>query len=91
VSIESVGNNILDGINMIKKEHPMLKLDITEASTSKPLHHIGAGTILHKLVGENIKPLTKIKAFDQFIHHNIRQSIDTAFLKLCYVDPRILS
>lgn len=77
---QSVGQNILDGVQAIAAEMEGLDLDIREA-TEWPRTQ---GALLHAFVGVNTRPYTKIKAFQETLREN--PGADMALMKFCYVD-----
>jgi len=79
---QSVGFNIIDGIQDIMKEHPDIQLNIVE---SRQLDG-DQGTFIHSRVGENRKPDTKIVDFVNVIDRELGTTPDAASLKFCYVD-----
>lgn len=66
---QSVGFNILNGLNLIMADNPHIKLNI-----------------VHKWIGENTKPKSKIDAFDNILRNGVGDKVDIAFMKFCYVD-----
>ncbi len=80
---QSVGINILDGLDMVMAENPGLKLDIR---LSEDPADIKPGAFLHSRVGKNRQPETKVAAFERVIDGGFGNSVDFAFLKFCYVD-----
>ena len=78
----SVGANILDGIRDLSSE------------TSTPLRIVsggvdalgGEGGILHAPVGQNEKPFTKLREFEQVVDGDVGAKVDVAFFKFCYID-----
>lgn len=74
----SVGSNIIDGISSLTDELNIQEIGETDSFASLFL--------LHSKIGENTKPLLKIKEFNERLESGIGGEIDTAFLKLCYVD-----
>ena len=80
---QSVGFNIIDGIQDLMKEYPQIKLNIVELSNSKDLKN---GILAHSRIGENTNPKLKIDSFVNFIDEGIGAKADAVALKLCYVD-----
>ena len=80
---QSVGFNIVDGINALIKEYPQIKLNIVE--TNK-LAGFKKGVFAHSRIGKNCEPETKIDEFNQFIETGLEEQPDIAALKYCYVD-----
>ena len=79
---QSVGKNILDGINDIS-EGGNNKINIVESriadDSSEP-------AFLHAGVGKNKDPLSKIVDFREIVKNEIGGKVDVAFFKFCYVD-----
>ena len=80
---QSVGFNIIDGIQDLMKEYPKIKLNIVETSDIKKL---SGGVFAHSTIGENKKPKTKVDDFERIVSGNAISNLDVAFLKFCYVD-----
>ncbi len=80
---QSVGFNIIDGINAFIKEYPQIKLNIVE--TNK-LAGFKRGVFAHSRIGKNCEPETKFDEFNQLIKTELGQQSDIAALKCCYVD-----
>jgi len=82
---QSVGFNIIDGINDLMKENPQIKLNIVETADQSDFK---MGLFAHSTVGKNVDPKSKIDEFAKFINKGIGQKADAAALKFCYVDVR---
>lgn len=80
---QSVGFNIIDGINEIIQETHQIKLKIIE---TRKIDNLFNGTFAHSKIGENNKPITKIDDFVGVLDNALNGLPDIAFLKLCYVD-----
>jgi len=80
---QSVGFNIIDGMNSIMKELSDIKLNIQE---TKDLNSFSKPVFAHSPVGENEVPSSKIYDFRTTIETGIGDSVDIAFFKLCYID-----
>ncbi len=80
---QSVGFNIIDGMNDVIKENPQVKLNIVETNDQsefdKPL-------FAHSRVGENQDPISKNNAFKDIMKKGIGASADFSFFKYCYID-----
>jgi len=80
---QSVGNNIVDGLNEIIGEYEYIDLNIMESSEfvqgEQPC-------FAHGKVGENRKPLSKIEVFVDILNQNENADIDIALMKFCYID-----
>lgn len=80
---QSVGFNIMDGVQDLMRENPKIKLNVVESTQSKD---ISPGTWLHSKVGQNRDPQSKMDDFEKFLEAGIGNKADVAMLKLCYVD-----
>ncbi len=80
---QSVGFNIIDGIEKVLSLHPSIKLSIVETRKDDL---INKGIFAHFRVGENRNPFTKINDFVNVIDNELDKAPDIAFLKFCYVD-----
>ncbi len=80
---QSVGNNIINGIQLIMEEHPEIKLNIIE---TRDLPSVDGGAFYHSKVGENENPASKTKDFVSIIESGIGEKADIAFHKYCYID-----
>lgn len=78
---QSVGRNILDGVELLSRDGGAA-LNVRETD-SPP--EIGAG-LYHFNVGENGAPEGKIEHFERVLSNSNTHSVDVALLKLCYVD-----
>ena len=80
---QSVGFNIMDGVQDLMKEHPAIKLNIVETSDASDFN---VGLFAHSRVGKNVDPKSKIDEFVSFMDKGIGKKADAAALKFCYVD-----
>ena len=80
---QSVGNNIIDGINEIITNDITGQLKFEYLSKDQK---IGEPAIYHSRVGRNKYPESKIKDFEKIINSGIGDTLDIAFFKFCYVD-----
>lgn len=80
---QSVGLNIMDGINDIVKEYQGVRLRILK--TEDPLA-FNSPVLAHSMIGENENPLSKINAFVRSMDSGIGGKAEVAFFKFCYVD-----
>lgn len=77
---QSVGNNILSGIQALA-EQAGVSLHVNESKNAN------AGTgIIHFEIGRNEDPYYKITDFEKIIESNPVNSFDIAMMKLCYID-----
>ncbi|WP_321371039.1 hypothetical protein [uncultured Desulfuromusa sp.] len=79
---QSVGENILHGVELYDGK---LTLAIDHIK-DKPVKEYADTGILHRRVGRNNYPETKIDEFVKVIDEELQGKVDIAFLKLCYVD-----
>lgn len=83
---QSVGNNIIMGLQDVIKDNPQVKLSIVE--TSNP-DLFKTPLFAHSRVGKNEDPLSKNRAFAEVVENGIGGKADFAFFKYCYIDiPR---
>lgn len=80
---QSVGYNIIRGIEDVAKERGAGKLKIVE--TSLP-GHLNGSMFAHSRVGKNLDPVSKIRDFSLAVEEGFGQNGDIAFFKFCYVD-----
>lgn len=80
---QSVGFNIIDGIEKVLVLHPTIKLVIVETRQNDLLDK---GIFAHFRVGKNTNPFTKIDDFVDVIGNELDKPPDIAFFKFCYVD-----
>ena len=80
---QSVGNNIIDGVEDLMKTHTGIKLHILR--TEDP-SGFSSGGFAHYSIGQNEKPETKIQDFERIMDQGIGSQADIAFFKFCYVD-----
>lgn len=80
---QSVGWNMLAGIEDIQKRKPRVRLNIVE-SRDKPATTAGAFT--HSGIGRNQHPFEKIDDFSKMVSEGAGAGTDIALVKLCYVD-----
>ena len=80
---QSIGFNIMAGIEDVLKENTKLGLSIVEtnnpADFTRPL-------FAHSRVGKNYEPLSKIRSFATFMDNGLGDKVDMAFFKFCNVD-----
>lgn len=80
---QSVGINILDGVNDLMKENNNIKLNIIKSIDPS----IFDGPVFaHSQIGENSDPESKMEDFKKAIKNGIGNSADIAFMKFCYLD-----
>lgn len=81
---QSVGNNIIQGIQELNQEAGVDKLNIVAYPNTADLP--SSGFLLHTEVGENSKPLTKCQDFKNIVDQQLADKLDIALLKFCYID-----
>jgi hypothetical protein len=79
---QSVGKNILDGINDISKKTNH-KVNLVK---SREVIENTEAAFFHANVGKNQDPLSKIADFRELFENGMGGKVDVAFLKFCYVD-----
>lgn len=79
---QSVGRNLLDGVQEVISQSKGIKLRIVETQTMPS----DGGVFAHSLVGENTKPVSKIEDFVRIIDSSSENAPEVAALKFCYVD-----
>jgi len=80
---QSVGNNIITGIDNIMKENPQIKLNIVKTTDIK---NFDAPVFAHDWIGANMDPQSKTEAFENILNNGVGEKTDIAFMKFCYVD-----
>ncbi len=80
---QSVGYNIIDGIKVIMKGNPAIRLNIRETADASAFNN---GVLAHSPNGENVKPKSKVDAFVKTMDSGLAKQVDIAFFKFCYVD-----
>ena len=82
---QSVGFNIIAGVNDILERNSFINLDIKDLDKvedlSKPF-------LAHSAVGRNRFPDEKVSAFSEVMLSDFGGHVDVAFLKFCYVDAK---
>ncbi len=80
---QSVGSNIIEGINDIINEREYIKLNIVR--TDNPTD-FDQPIFAHSSIGRNTEPASKIKSFRDIMDAGIGEKVDIAFFKFCFVD-----
>lgn len=80
---QSVGANIISGLQQIVNSKSKVQLNIVE--TDRP-SDFSASIFAHSKVGKNTDPLSKINDFSKKIQNGIGGKADIAFFKFCYID-----
>ena len=81
---QSVGQNIIEGIEDLKKEYPQIKLNIIELE--KDNSDLTSPGLYHSPIGENTKPRSKIAHFSGIAKDILNGKADIALFKFCYID-----
>ena len=81
---QSVGYNIVAGLNDIARQYPEVHLNIIE--TNDPAKLDGKPAFIHSPVGHNTDPASKLDDFSKYLDRGIAGKVDIAFVKFCYVD-----
>lgn len=80
---QSVGENILDGIGDLVKAGKDVRLNMVEIGKGR----VETGPFFaESRIGKNGKPDTKCGAFSSRVRELLKDSLDLAVMKLCYVD-----
>ncbi|MDY6934872.1 MAG: hypothetical protein SVZ03_11725 [Spirochaetota bacterium] len=80
---QSVGFNIIDGINDIIKENSSIKLNIVKTDN---IEDFKRPIFAHSQNGINKDPKSKVDAFTNLMEKGLGDKVDIAFFKFCYVD-----
>jgi len=76
---QSVGGNILEGLQRLGAGPRVVEV-------RAPTETVAPGTLAHAMVGENLKPETKIAHFERLMDGGLGKTTDVAFFKFCYID-----
>lgn len=80
---QSVGGNVIDGVQELLAEHPEIPLKVVE--TEDPLSMEEPG-LYHARIGENGAPMSKLEAFREIVSGASVAESGIAMVKYCYVD-----
>jgi len=80
---QSVGYNIMDGIEVILKENPNIKINIRKGHDANLFQN---PVFAHDNVGSNRDPKFKIDDFCKTLENGLGNKVDIAGFKFCYVD-----
>ncbi len=80
---QSVGYNMMDGIEMVLKENQNIKLNIKKG---KDLNFFKSPVFAHDNNGSNRDPKAKIDDFCDTIDNGLGEKVNLAGFKFCYVD-----
>jgi len=81
---QSVGYNIVQGIQDLMADNPEIRLNLMDIKDGKPPE--GGGVFGHGTIGKNQQPETKLEDFRKRLDEGPNRRIDMAMLKFCYVD-----
>ena len=82
---QSVGRNIIEGIKDIYTQYPDLKSNIINLSTLESNSNLDV-YFSESGIGRNIDPVSKYDDFAHILRSKFKDTLDVAFLKLCYID-----
>lgn len=80
---QSVGSNILGGVESIVKENTEIQLNVVELEKGGSFQGPG---FCHFKVGQNSDPISKNNDFSAVLDDGLGQEVDIAFYKYCYID-----
>jgi len=80
---QSVGQNIVQGLEELCAEEPATCLRIVTGGSEPDLEEPG---LLHSKLGRNRQPESKLEAFQKALEAGLGQKADLAMVKFCYVD-----
>lgn len=80
---QSVGYNIIDGINDIMHKNPQIEINIVDTKNPAMVEN---GIFAHSEVGQNTDPISKLADFAKTLDNGMGNKVDYAFMKFCYVD-----
>jgi hypothetical protein len=80
---QSVGYNILEGVDDLMRTQRPGALKIAETTTATSLT---PGVIAHAKVGQNTDPSSKVRGFAEYLRGGLGGRVDVAMLKFCYID-----
>jgi hypothetical protein len=80
---QSVGGNIVEGVERVMQEHPQVQLSIKEA---RGFQDLNGPVFAHSAIGKNRDPQSKINDFKSKMHSGMGERVDIALFKFCYVD-----
>jgi hypothetical protein len=80
---QSVGKNILSGLEALVEEAKNVELNIIDVknNTDLPQYYLA-----HSSIGQNTNPLSKCEDFTGIMEEPFLDSLDAALLKFCYID-----
>ena len=81
---QSVGYNIIEGMQDVIKENPQIKLRFTTLDAMDVSEK--EGMFVHGEIGTNRNPSSKIDEFSAILENPKGKKFDIAFLKFCFID-----
>lgn len=80
---QSVGGNIMEGLAELDGAHGSLHLNIVKTTD---LSGIEGPVFAHQWIGKNMAPKSKVDEFARLMRNDLKDKVDIAFFKFCYVD-----
>lgn len=80
---QSVGDDLLQGVEELKEIYPWLNFNVKKFDNSIKVE---APQIVHSLIGANGKPGSKNIDVENLLTGKLKNSVDIAFFKYCYID-----
>jgi len=80
---QSVGNDLIQGLQEIMAQKPWIQLNIVEYDDNDK---IDRPSFQHSMIGSNEKPETKNAAFKEAMTQGLKNKVDVAFFKYCFLD-----
>jgi len=80
---QSVGYDMIDGVEFILKKNPDIKINLAEGSDLSVFEN---PVFAHAKNGQNGNPKSKIDAFYKIVDQGLGGKVDIAGFKFCYVD-----
>ena len=80
---QSVGYNIIEGIQDLVAGNESVSLNVVESKDAKT---IANPMFVHAKVGRNRSPESKIAEFKELMENGFGDKVDVAFFIFCYVD-----
>lgn len=82
---QSVGSNIIQGVQELLEEHPSINLRIIDTTDLEAIEGPG---LFHGKIGRNTRPKSKFLAFRRVIENSQNLGVDIGVIKICYIDVR---
>lgn len=80
---QSVGGNIVEGVERLMQEHPQIHLNVKVAASAQD---VDGPMFAHSAIGKNRDPQSKIADFADKMDAGLGTDVDIALMKFCYVD-----